>query len=133
MKKLKLVKSRPLEHREGYQTSVVEDNEKGYFDYRVDRLLSDTPPDATPDTYPYSLKIEYAIPHEIFRSVFSDSLPKLVKEEADRLFSTSMGYDKKTGLPCRIHRTDKKVTIEAFPQDAAPYVLLEYVPKEVLL
>ncbi len=132
MKKLKLVKSRPLEHREGYQTSVIEDNEKGYFDYKVNHILSDTPADTTSSTYPYSIEREYVIPHEVFNPLFTGSLPKLTKDEADRLFSTSIGYDKKSGLPCRIHRIDKKVIIEAFPQDALSYVLLEYLPEEVL-
>jgi len=128
MKKFSLRKAEgPLPDLRGLQLSMNDDAESRLAriqQYRIDQVLSDTPPESTIEDYPYRTVEGGVIPHKAFSPLFKNGKsPLLTKEKADELFSSILGYDKKSGFPVRIYQNGNDIAIQAYSPTGEIYFM----------
>ena len=127
MKKLKLVKAQFYENTDSVQLSLTWDTEKVKKEtgrFRINQILSDTPPGSTRDDYPYHVVSGGVMLHPVFKSLFPEGdVPVMSKEEADRLCASEFGFDKKSGCACRITTGDEEIEIVVYPPNDTPYLM----------
>ena len=125
MPKPKLAKSKPLGNIDSFQPSILWEQEivnREACRHRKKCVLSDTPPGATPNDYPYHTVLGGVMLNSVFKSVFPEGkIPVMTKYEADTLCAMEFGFDKKTGYPCRIFQNKSEVEIIVYPENGTPY------------
>ncbi len=127
MPKPSLKKAELLEGLDGLQPSLSDSPSEVLYkamQYRVQRILSDTPPGTTPSTYPFIQSDGgKVLLHDIFKPLFpKGKIPMMSKDHADRLFSTILGYHSKNGLPARIYKEpNDTITIKVFEPSGESY------------
>jgi hypothetical protein len=123
MRKLKLAKAEVLENIDSFQPLITWEKEvvrKEACIHRTNQVLSDTPPETSPDNYPYLLVSGKAVPHPIFDPL---KIPILPRGAANLLFATEVGFDRKSGFPCRIVKNDDVVKVIVYPENKLPYIM----------
>ena len=127
MSKLKLKKAHFLTELNCCLLDLFSDEDKVKEEacaYRISQVLSDTPPEATSDDYPYEVMSKGVRLNTIFAPLFNKGeLPFMSKREADDLCAKDIGYEKKYGLPVRIYRDSSGITIRAFTPSGEVFVL----------
>ncbi len=127
MPKPKIAKSKLQENIDSFQPSILWEQktvDREACIYRVNRVLSDTPPGATPEDYPYHTVSGGVMLNSVFKSIFpKGKIPVMPKHEADRLCAMDFGFDKKSGYPCRIFKNENKIKIVVYPENGTPYTM----------
>ncbi len=115
-KRLGLVRNRKskkidtLPHLNGYQSSIADlEDEEAYRGkrcrYRILKLLSDAPSNASPESFPYRIVNDGVVLHDVYAPLFKNGeIPIMTKNEADMLLRADIGFDKERGCPVKIKR-----------------------------
>ncbi len=118
---LKKSKIETLPHLNGYQSSIedFEDEEvykKRRCGYQLFKLLSATPLNTSPESFPYQIVNNGVILHEVYAPLFpKGKIAIMTKDRADMLLCTHIGFDKERGCPVKINRSvDNTVTIDIY-------------------
>jgi hypothetical protein len=110
-----------LPHLNGYQSSIMDLEDEEAFRsnvcrYQVLKLLSDTPENAIPETFPYRVAEGGVLLHDVYKSLFTHGeIPIFSIEKANMLLCAYIGFDKERGCPVKINRiADNATSIELY-------------------